>query len=229
MHDQALQLMHTSNAFYHRNAGALAEELVRQTLNQGGLGFAPGTVLEAVSSNQDPRVFFSNSGTEANEGALKIARKVAKDRWVATGKDASACTQVRVVTFANAFHGRTMGALRQVFRFRDARVVSPSRVMFLTGANSATPNPKYQAPFAPLVPGFDIAQLNNKEDVERLVTSDTCAVIIEPIQGEGGVYEAEQSFLKLLRDRCNATGAVLIFDEIQVCGTLCFSHVPSGC
>ncbi|KZW03926.1 acetylornithine aminotransferase [Exidia glandulosa HHB12029] len=192
MYEQAQQFIHTSNAFYHRNAGALAAEIVRQTQEQGGLGFAVGTPPTDAPSQNDPRVFFSNSGTEANEGALKIARKVAKERWIASGKDGE-CSQFRVVSFAHAFHGRSMGAL------------------------SATPNPKYQAPFAPLVPGFDVARLNNTEDVERLVTPDTCAVIVEPIQGEGGVFEAEEGFLKLLRERCNSTGAVLIFDEIQ-CG-----------
>lgn len=70
------------------------------------------------------------------------------------------------------------------------------------------------------MPGFDVAQLNIREDVARLVSADTCAVIVEPIQGEGGVFEAEEGFLRLLRDRCNATGAVLIFDEIQVRGAL---------
>jgi len=99
---------------------------------------------------------------------------------------------------------------------------------------SATPNPKYQAPFAPLVPGFDVGNFNQAEEIERLVTEKTCAVIIEPIQGEGGVFEADEAFLRLLRARCDAVGAVLIFDEIQ-CGLYrtgnlwAHSHLPADC
>jgi acetylornithine aminotransferase len=113
MHDQALQLSHTSNAFYHRNAGKLATALVDLTASEGGLGFARGTQVSPSASENDPRVFFTNSGTEANEGAFKIARKYAKDRWAAQGKEGE-CTQIRIVSFKNAFHGRSMGALRCV-------------------------------------------------------------------------------------------------------------------
>ncbi|KAJ6599318.1 acetylornithine aminotransferase [Mycena vulgaris] len=133
------------------------------------------------------KVFFSNSGTEANEGALKIARKVGKDRA------AAGASKTRIVCFENAFHGRSMGAL------------------------SVTPNPKYQAPFAPLVPGVDVGTLDDVAGLEALVTHETCAVIVEPIQGEGGVNSASAEWLAALRSRCDAVGAVLIFDEIQ-CG-----------
>ncbi|KAH7100622.1 acetylornithine aminotransferase [Auriculariales sp. MPI-PUGE-AT-0066] len=190
MFDQANTLLHTSNAFYHHNAGNLATELVSLTMKEGGLGYALGSQMSEAATEDDPRIFFTNSGTEANEGAFKIARKYAKERWATNGKSGE-CTQVRVLSFENAFHGRSFGAL------------------------SATPNPKYQAPFTPLVPGFDVGKLNRTEDVERLVTPDTCAVIVEPIQGEGGVSVANEDFLRSLRARCTEVGAVLIFDEIQ--------------
>jgi acetylornithine aminotransferase len=96
------------------------------------------------------------------------------------------------VCFERAFHGRTFGAL------------------------SVTPQPKYQKPFAPMVPGVKIGQLNDVAALEKLMDDKTCGVIVEPIQGEGGVYEASQEFLTALRERCNQVGAVLIYDEIQV-------------
>jgi acetylornithine aminotransferase len=158
----------------------LAELLVTLTQREGGLGFARG----AASTTDGAKVFFSNSGTEANEGALKIARKVGKDRGGAT--------KTRIACFENAFHGRSMGAL------------------------SVTTNAKYQAPFAPLLPGVDVGKLNDTAGLETLVTDETCAVIVEPIQGEGGVNNADTEWLAKLRARCDAVGAVLIFDEIQV-------------
>jgi len=172
---------------YHNEwAPQLAELLVTLTQREGGLGFAPGT-----SPSAGAKVFFSNSGTEANEGALKIARKVGKDRASAAGVAPEGKT--RIACFANAFHGRSMGAL------------------------SVTPNAKYQAPFAPLLPGIDVGTLNDVAGLEGLVTAETCAVIVEPIQGEGGVNTASTEWLAALRKRCDAVGAVLIFDEIQ-CG-----------
>lgn len=84
------------------------------------------------------------------------------------------------------------------------------------GALSVTTNAKYQAPFAPLVPGIDVGKVNDYAGLEGLVGEDTCAVIVEPIQGEGGINTAEVEWLKALRKRCDAVGAVLIFDEIQV-------------
>jgi acetylornithine aminotransferase len=84
------------------------------------------------------------------------------------------------------------------------------------GALSVTSNAKYQKPFVPLIPDVDVGKVDSMEDIERLVTGDTCAVIVEPLQGEGGVNSAFTWWLKALRKRCNEAGAVLIFDEIQV-------------
>lgn len=187
---QAKELLHTSNAFHHVWAGALAELLVTLTQKEGGLGWATGT-----SGQTNAKVFFANSGTEANEGALKTARKVGKMRWAAKHNkewDDPTCDKHEIVCFENAFHGRSMGAL------------------------SVTINAKYQKPFMPLIPGVKVGKLNVEADIERLVGEKTCAVIVEPVQGEGGIYPAEEQWLRALRKRCDETGAVLIFDEIQV-------------
>ena len=132
------------------------------------------------------KVFVCNSGSEANEAAIKFARKVGKLRDPSGEK-------FELVSFQNSFHGRTLGSL------------------------SATPNPKYQKPFAPMIPGFKYGIYNDEAGLKDLVTEKTCGVIVEPIQGEGGVMVANSSFLQALRDRCNEVGAVLIYDEIQ-CG-----------
>jgi acetylornithine aminotransferase len=131
-------------------------------------------------------VFVCNSGSEANEAAIKFARKVGKVVDPSGAK-------VDVVSFHNAFHGRTMGSL------------------------SATPNPKYQKPFAPMLPGFRYGDYNDVDAIRDLVTERTCGVIVEPIQGEGGVQVATDEFLVALARRCREVGAVLIYDEIQ-CG-----------
>lgn len=185
-------------------AGKLAEKLVEVTRRDEGLGLAQ-------EGDGAARVFFTNSGREANEGAFKFVRKIVKDVWserklgrswtppIATtdttdspaGVVASpACPKYRIACFQN--DGRSMGAL------------------------SATPNPKYQKPFEPLVPGFDVGVLNDFDGLEALVGRDTCAVIVEPIQGEGGLSVARLEWLEALRARCDEVGAVLIFDEIQV-------------
>lgn len=188
--EQAATLLHTSNAFHNEWVGELASLIVRLTKRDGGLGFEAGTGEAAGGA----KVFFSNSGTEANEGALKFARKIGKERWAQaeSGRNWEDSPKIRIACFANAFHGRSMGAL------------------------SATTNPKYQAPFAPLVPGFDVGQYNDISGIQALVGHDTCAVIVEPVQGEGGVHGANEDFLRALRKRCDEVGAVLIFDEIQV-------------
>jgi acetylornithine aminotransferase len=196
MAEQAGKLSHTSNVFHNEWAAQLAQLLVTLTQKEGGLGW-PSAQHHPEISADGLQVFFSNSGTEAVEGALKIARKVGKDRWAAAAPgrswDSAECTKTRIVCFQNSFHGRSMGAL------------------------SVTTNPKYQKPFVPLIPGVDVGKLNVHRDIERLVVDDTCAVIVEPIQGEGGIRVAQEEWLKALRKRCDQVGAVLIYDEIQ-CG-----------
>ncbi|KAG0229454.1 acetylornithine aminotransferase [Actinomortierella wolfii] len=176
--DQAKRVVHLSNLYYNEPAGELAERLVEAT--------------RASGSFEASKVFFSNSGTEANEGAFKFARKYGKA--VAEKYGVPADKKYGIVSFTNAFHGRSMGAL------------------------SATPNPKYQKPFWPLIPGaVNNAPFNDVDSVDQYVTEETCAVILEPIQGEGGINVATEEFLKKLRSRCDEVGALLIFDEIQ-CG-----------
>ncbi|RPD61855.1 acetylornithine and succinylornithine aminotransferase [Lentinus tigrinus ALCF2SS1-7] len=196
MRTTASTLLHSSNVYHHEHAGKLAELLITLTQSEGGLGWAPGSSHPPTSGSGGAKVFFSNSGTEANEGALKVARKVGKERWAAaTGKpwDDPSCDKYEIVCFEHGFHGRSMGAL------------------------SVTSNPKYQKPFMPLIPGIKVGQLNDTPALESLVGEKTCAVIVEPIQGEGGIHPADVEWLRALRKRCDEVGAVLIYDEIQ-CG-----------
>lgn len=196
IHEQASKIIHTSNVYHNEWSPRLASLLVTTTQREGGLGFAPGH--QSADPPSGLEVFFSNSGTEANEGALKIARKIGKDRWSlkhnrSWDAPGSACNKTRIVCFDNAFHGRSMGAL------------------------SVTTNPKYQAPFEPLLPDVFCGKLNHVEALNTLLTENTCAVIVEPVQGEGGIHPAETEWLIQLRKKCDEVGAVLIFDEIQ-CG-----------
>ena len=187
---EASRLLHSSNVYHHQWAGKLAELLITLTQKEGGLGWPTGSAAQ-----KNGKVFFANTGTEANEGALKTARKVGKVRWAAKHNkswDDPACDKYEIVCFEQAFHGRSMGAL------------------------SVTPNAKYQKPFMPLIPGVKVGKLNDTASMQELVGEKTCAVIVEPVQGEGGIYPAEESWLRALRKRCDETGAVLIFDEIQV-------------
>lgn len=130
-----------------------------------------------------------DSGTEATEGALKFARKYGK-LIDTTGQ------KTEIVSFNEAFHGRSMGAL------------------------SVTHQKKYQAPFEPLVPGCVEAEFNNIASIKQLVTEKTCGVIVEPIQGEGGIMPAREEWLRALRKRCDEVRAVLIYDEIQASRSL---------
>ncbi len=164
--EQAGKLIHTSNLFYTEPGARLANRLCE-------LSFAD-------------RVFFSNSGSEANETAIKFARKFAK-----VTSDDPAKTQI--VCFDHAFHGRTMGAL------------------------AMTPKEAYQMPFRPLMPDVVVAPFNDPDAAIAMIGAQTCAVFVEPVQGEGGVYPAHNEFLKALRARCDEVGALLIFDEVQ-CG-----------
>lgn len=131
------------------------------------------------------KVYFCNSGAEANEGALKFARKLA----FVNDKP----NKTKTVSFTEAFHGRTMGAL------------------------AITPKEKYQEPFKPMVPGSVVGEFNSIESAKAIIDQDTAAVIIEPIQGEGGINLATAEFLQALRQLCDDNDAVLIFDEVQ-CG-----------
>ncbi|OTB04095.1 hypothetical protein M426DRAFT_321189 [Hypoxylon sp. CI-4A] len=185
--DQAQTLWHASNLYYNPWTGALSQLLVEKTLESGAMHDAA-------------TVFVCNSGSEANEAAIKFARKSGKVLDPTGAKH-------EFVSFHNSFHGRTMGSL------------------------SATPNPKYQEPFAPTLPGFKYGKYNDIEAINDLVTDKTCGVIIEPIQGEGGVNVATDEFLTALARRCREVGAVLIYDEIQCglsrTGTLwAHSHLP---
>ena len=162
---QADKLCHISNLFYNVPAIEAGEKLL------------------AVSGMD--RVFFTNSGTEAVEGALKIAKRHAYNKGM--GAD------YEIIAMKHSFHGRSIGAL------------------------SVTGNDHYQEPFAPLVPGIRFAEFNDLDSVRALFSEKTCAVIMETIQGEGGIYPATEEFLRGVRALCDENDALLILDEIQ-CG-----------
>ncbi len=163
--DQIDKVIHTSNLFYNVPMTEAAEKLVKAT----GLS----------------RVFFTNSGTEAIEGAIKVARKYAYL------KDGS--TDHEIIAMENSFHGRSLGAL------------------------SVTGNTHYQEPFKPLIGGIRFARFNDLDSVKAQLTEKTCAVILETVQGEGGIYPADPEFLAGVRKLCDERDILLILDEIQ-CG-----------
>lgn len=136
------------------------------------------------SSGMD-KAFFTNSGTEANEGALKVAKKYAFNKGIKNPE---------IIAFNNSFHGRSLGAL------------------------SVTGNLSYREPFLPLIDGVKFADFNDFISVEKLVNEKTCAIILEPIQGEGGITPAKSEFLDSIKSLCEKNDLLLIFDEIQ-CGT----------
>lgn len=136
------------------------------------------------SSGMD-KAFFTNSGTEANEGALKVAKKYAFNKGIKNPE---------IIAFNNSFHGRSLGAL------------------------SVTGNLSYREPFLPLIDGVKFADFNDFMSVEKLINEKTCAIIIEPIQGEGGITPAKSEFLDSIKSLCEKNDLLLIFDEIQ-CGT----------
>lgn len=131
------------------------------------------------------KVFFTNSGTEAIEGALKIAKRYAYNKGMAPDYE--------IIAMKHSFHGRSLGAL------------------------SVTGNDHYQEPFAPLIPNIRFAEFNNLDSVKALFSDKTCAVIMETIQGEGGIYPATEEFIKGVRALCDEHDALLMLDEIQ-CG-----------
>jgi predicted acetylornithine/succinylornithine family transaminase len=160
--EQAARLMHVSNLFYTEPMAQLAQRLSESSL--GG------------------RVFFANSGTEANECAIKIARKHAHGRGV---------TAPEIVSFEGEFHGRSYGSL------------------------SATPGLAKNEALGPMLPGFRSVPRNDAEALRAAVGENTAAVLIEPIQGEAGVYPTSEEALQAAREVCDETGALLILDEIQ--------------
>ena len=163
--DQVDKLLHTSNLYY--NVPTI--EAAKKALKASGMD----------------RIFFTNSGTEAIEGAIKAAKKYAYTRAGHAGHE--------IIAMKHSFHGRSIGAL------------------------SVTGNAHYQEPFAPLMPGVKFAEYNNLESVKELVTDKTCAVIMETVQGEGGIYPADPAFIEGVRRLCDEKDILLILDEIQ-CG-----------
>jgi acetylornithine aminotransferase len=177
--DQARQLVHVSNLYYTEPQVALAKAL--------------------TSSCFAERVFFCNSGAEANEAAIKLARKYSRKRY-GPGRHS-------IITMKNFFHGRTLATL------------------------SATGQPKVQEGFEPLVDGFQYVNFDSLESVAEAIDDTICAVLVEPIQGEGGVRVPEPDYLGGLRELCTENDILLIYDEIQVgmgrTGML-FSHQHEG-
>lgn len=169
-YDEALKsqidkVMHTSNLYYNVPMGAASEKLIKAS----GMS----------------KVFFTNSGAEAIEGAIKAARKYA---WLKDGK-----ADHEIVAMNHSFHGRSVGAL------------------------SVTGNFHYQEAFRPLMGGVKFADFNDIDSVKAQITDKTCAIIMETVQGEGGIYPAEPEFLKEVRQICDEKDILLILDEIQ-CG-----------
>jgi len=159
---QAAKVIHVSNLYYTQPQAAAAEKLVKLS----GLD----------------RAFFANSGAEANEGAIKIARKYAHQ---------FDSEKSQIITAWDSFHGRTLATL------------------------TATGQPKYHKGFEPLPAGFDYVHYNDIAELEEKISDKTCAVMLETIQGEGGVYPPKNDYLKKVRELCDKHGALLILDEIQ--------------
>jgi predicted acetylornithine/succinylornithine family transaminase len=160
---QAQRLIHISNLYYNEPQIRLARLLVENS-------FAD-------------KVFFCNSGAEANEGAIKLARKYAKENMKGE--------RYEIITALNSFHGRTLATI------------------------TATGQEKFQKGFEPLVPGFRYVEFNNLKELEKAIGDKTCAVMLEPIQGEGGIRLPSPEYLKGVRDLCDREGILLILDEVQ--------------
>lgn len=178
---QAEKLLHTSNLYYTEPGALVAAELVEKS------GF--------------DKVFFCNSGAEANEGAIKMARKF--------GQQSGSKEKFQIITLKNSFHGRTLAAI------------------------TATGQEKYQKSFTPVVEGFTYVEMNNMDEMEKAFSDKTAAVILETIQGEGGLHECKAEYLKHVRRLCDKHNALLIFDEVQTgigrTGKLfSFEHYPES-
>ncbi len=165
LREQAGRLLHISNLFYNQPSIDAGERLLK-------------------ASGME-KVFFTNSGTEAVEGALKIAKRYAYNRDGHGGHE--------IIAMKHSFHGRSLGAL------------------------SVTGNDHYQEPFAPLLPGIKFADFNDLDSVKALVNENTCGILMETVQGEGGIYPAAEEFLKGVRKLCDDHDILLMLDEIQ-CG-----------
>ncbi len=159
--EQVATLIHVPNTWYTEPQALLARALSERT-DFGGVAF------------------FCNSGTEANEAAIKLARLNGKPKG-----------RYKIVTFTDSFHGRTMGSL------------------------SATAQPKYHAGLEPMLPGFNYAPFGDLAAAERAIDAETCAVMLEPIQGEGGINLPPAGYLEGLRELCDRHGLLLILDEVQ--------------
>lgn len=162
---QVDKLLHTSNLFYNQPAIEAGKKLLQ------------------VSGME--KVFFTNSGTEAIEGAVKIAKRYAFNKDGKHGHE--------IIAMKHSFHGRSLGAL------------------------SVTGNDHYQEPFRPLLPGVKFAEFNNLDSVKELITDNTCAILMETVQGEGGIYPADLEFLAGVRRLCDEHDMLMVLDEIQ-CG-----------
>lgn len=161
---QVDRLIHTSNLYYNINCGEAAQAL-------------------AKASGMD-KIFFTNSGTEANEGAIKAARRYAHTKG--SGR-------FEIISMENSFHGRSIGAV------------------------SVTGHDSYREPFEPLLPGVRFAQFNDLESVKAQVNDKTCAIMLEPLQGEGGINVAKPEFMEGIRSICDENDILMICDEVQ-CG-----------
>ncbi|GAB5444234.1 MAG: acetylornithine transaminase [Fuerstiella sp.] len=157
--EQASRLIHVPNTWYIEQQGRFAEFLCTRSFG---------------------KAFFCNSGAEANEAAIKLARL-----------HGSADGRFRIISFERGFHGRTFGAL------------------------TATAQPKYHEGLGPMMAGFRYAAMDDLDGVRKLVDDETCAILIEPVQGEGGVRIPDPEFLQGLRELCDEQGLLLIFDEVQ--------------
>ncbi len=159
------KLIHTSNYYYNMPAIEAANKI--------------------LSASGMEKVFFTNSGTESIEGAIKLAKKYAYNK--------SGIADNEIISMNNSFHGRSLGAL------------------------AVTGNSEYQKAFKPMIQGIKFADFNDLDSVKAQVTDKTCAIIIEPVQGEGGIYPATKGFLKGVKSLCEEKDILLIFDEVQ-CG-----------
>ncbi|MFN3265142.1 MAG: aminotransferase class III-fold pyridoxal phosphate-dependent enzyme, partial [Aquificaceae bacterium] len=161
--EQTQRLLHVSNLFENPWQEELAGELIKSFWTRG-------------------KVFFCNSGAEANEGAIKLVRRYFYERGE---------KRYRIITFYRGFHGRTFGAM------------------------SATAQEKIQKGFEPLLEGFDYAEFNNFQSVLRALRKETAGIMLEVIQGEGGINEAQMEFLQRLQELCRREGLLLVVDEVQ--------------